>query len=177
METIESIAQELENLKKKLDEEIEKFQEDVTRRKEEILNLEKALSEVVETKQLRVADNAQIAGRDIVADGQTLDNHENSLNNQNLTLNTHTTTLSSHEQMLSNHEQTLSQLQTQITTALSSISEINNRDIFRYTVIPICHYDSPDSKAQWDHPCGDLNLINNHNYSVQDPYFFGLQKQ
>jgi len=65
--------------------------------------------------------------------------------------------------------------------ALSSIQEINNREIFRYTVIPICHYDSPDTQGgsggrQWTHPCGDSNLINNYNYSVEGPYFFGLKQ-
>ncbi len=188
MANIDDIAKDLENLKKKLEEDVEKLQDNIKQRKEEILNLEKVLSEIVQTQQLRVTDNAQIAGRNIVADGQTLDNHENRLNNHDTTLNSHAQTLSNHEQTLNSQTQTLnqqatqiSQFQTQISAALSSIQEINNREIFRYTVIPICHYDSPDTQGgsggrQWTHPCGDSNLINNHNYSVEGPYFFGLKQ-
>jgi DNA repair exonuclease SbcCD ATPase subunit len=170
MATIDEIAKDLENLKKKLEEDVERLQDDIKSRKEEILNLEKALSEIVETKQLRVTDEAQIAGRNVIADGQVLDNHENRLNN-------HDSTLNSHAQTLSQLQSQINQVQTQLST---SINDINNREIFRYTVIPICHYDSSDTQGgkggrQWTHPCGDSNLISNHGYSVEGPYFFGLQ--
>lgn len=164
MATLEEINQQIENLKKKLEEDVERLEEDIKLRKAEILNLEKVLAEVVQTKELHVTGNAQIAGRNV---GQALENYEVRLNN--------------HEQALSQSQTQISQLQTQMSAALSSIQEINNREIFRYTVIPICHYDSPDTQRgsggrQWTHPCGDSHLIDNHKYSVEGPYFFGLKQ-
>jgi DNA repair exonuclease SbcCD ATPase subunit len=139
MATIDEIAKDLENLKKKLEEDVERLQEDIKSRKEEILNLEKALSEIVETKQLRVTDNAQIAGRNVIADGQVLDNHENRLNNHDSTFDAHTQTLNNHEQILNSHTQTLNnqaQLLTNHQQQLNEHGQILGNRIFFTTVEP-----------------------------------------
>lgn len=84
---VETLQKDLVDTQKKvglLEAEVKQYQQD-------ILELEQQLSQSITTQQLVVTGNAQISSRDILADGQMLDTHEQKLSSHDGILSIHQT--------------------------------------------------------------------------------------
>jgi hypothetical protein len=101
--TLEQLSDLVETLQKK----VVTLEIEVKQYRQDILELEQQLSQSITTQKLVVQNDAQIAGRNVLADGQKLDNHDQSLSTHEQRLSTHDQSLNNHEQRLSNHDQSL----------------------------------------------------------------------
>ena len=102
--TLEQLSDLVETLQKK----VVTLEIEVKQYRQDILELEQQLSQSITTQKLVVQNDAQIAGRNVLADGQKLDNHDQSLSTHEQRLSTHDQSLNNHEQRLSTHDQSLS---------------------------------------------------------------------
>lgn len=98
--TLEQLSDLVETLQKRVD----TLETEVKQYRQDILELEQQLSQSITTQKLVVQGDAQISGRNVLADGQMLDAHEGRLNSHDVTLNVHEGRLNSHDGTLNAHE-------------------------------------------------------------------------
>lgn len=97
----------LTELVKTLQNRVDALEPEVRQYRQDILELEQQLGESIRTQQLAVQGEAQISGRNILADGQLLDAHEGRLNSHDANLSAHDATLSAHDGRLNSNDGTL----------------------------------------------------------------------
>jgi chromosome segregation ATPase len=92
--TLDQLSNLVENLQKDLvdtQKKVSLLEAEVKQYRQDYLELEQQLSQSITTQQLVVTGNAQISSRDILADGQMLDTHEQKLSSHDGILSTHQT--------------------------------------------------------------------------------------
>ncbi|MDZ8262902.1 alanine-zipper protein [Nostoc sp. ChiQUE01b] len=128
--TLEQLSDLVDSLQKDLVEtqkKVETLETEVKQYRQDILELEQQLSQSITTQKLVVTEDAQISGRNVLADGQLIDTHEQRLSSHDATLNahdgrlnSHDSTLNAHEGRLNSHDGTLSSHGTDIISAQST---------------------------------------------------------
>jgi flagellar biosynthesis chaperone FliJ len=119
--TLEQLSDLVEILQKR----VETLETEVKQYRQDIIELEQQLSQSITTQKLVVQGDAQIAGRNILTDGQMLDAHESRLNSHDGTLNAHESRLNSHDGTLNAHE---SRLNSHDGTLNAHESRLNSHD-------------------------------------------------
>ena len=94
----------LSNLVETLQKRVDTLETEVKQYRQDILELEQQLSQSITTQKIVVRSDAQIAGRNVLADGQMLDEHKGKLTSHDGTLNAHEGKLGSHDGTLDEHK-------------------------------------------------------------------------